>query len=489
LVFSDLIAHLANLSFNQGQFPTLFKSASVTPLLKKPGLDKSLPSNYRPISNLNNISKVLERLFLNRVQSYVVSSPNFNQFQSAYRPRHSTETSLLATLDSIFQSSDAGNSTLLVSLDLTAAFDSIDHSILLSRLKTSFGFDGLVFNWIKSYLTGRYQTVIIGNNSSAPTYLTSGVPQGSVLGPILFSIYTSPIAALASSFSVPQQQYADDTQLYISLSPSNFSGQIHRLEDCLTALHVWCCQNSLSLNPDKSDSTLFGTRQRSNSFSDVTTVSVAGSVVSLADHVKLLGVSLDNRLSMDKHVNEVSRACFYHLRALRHIRPAVTVEDANVIACSVVGARLDYANAVLYGVSQKNINRLQRIQNALARCVVDTKLHLSSNASLRHLHWLPVDYRIKFKIAKFAFLASTSATSSYLNSSVARYTPSRLLRSQDSCLLVVPRSNTVFGSRAFRVAAPTVFNSLPHDIRSCDNILTFCRRLKTLYFRNAFIEH
>ena len=192
---------------------------------------------------------------------------------------------------------------------------------------------------------------------------------------------------------------------------------------------------------------------------------------------------------MDKHVNEVSRACFHHLRALRHIRPAVTVEDANMIACSVVGARLDYANAVLYGVSKKNISRLQRIQNALARCVVDSKLHLNSNASLQHLHWLPVDYRIKFKIAKFAFLASTSATSSYLNSSVARYSPSRSLRSQDTCLLAVPRSNTVFGSRAFRVAAPTVFNSLPQDIRSCDNISTFCHRLKTFYFRNAFIEH
>ena len=270
--------------------------------------------------------------------------------------------------------------------------------------------------------------------------------------------------------------------------PSNFSAQIHRLENCLTALHAWCCHNSLSLNPDKSDSALFGTRQRSHSFSDVTTVNVAGSVVPLADHVKLLGVSLDNHLSMDKHVSEVSRACFYHLRALRHIRTAVTAEDANMIACSVVGARLDYANAVLYGVSKKNINRLQRIQNALARCVVDSK-HQSSNASLQRLHWLPVDYRIKFKIAKFAFLARASATSSYLNSSVARYSPSRSLRSQDTHLLAVPRSNTVFGSRAFRVAAPTVFNSLPQDIRSCDNISTFCRRLKTFYFRNAFVEH
>ena len=130
-----------------------------------------------------------------------------------------------------FSSSDSANSTLLVSLDLSAAFDSIDHVVLLSRLEISFGFEGLVYNWIEFYLTGRFQTVTIDNNSSASTHVASGVPQCSVLGPLLFSINTSPIASMASTFSVPQQQFADDSQLHISLSPSNFSSQINRLEE------------------------------------------------------------------------------------------------------------------------------------------------------------------------------------------------------------------------------------------------------------------
>jgi len=190
-------------------------------------------------------------------------------------------------------------------------------------------------------------------------------------------------------------------------------------------------------------------------------------------------------------VNEVSRTCFYNLRALRHIRPAFTVSNASMIACSVVGSRLDYANtnAVLYGRSPKNINRLQRIQNALARCVLDPKAHRSSNALLHQLHWLPIRYRIDFKLAKLAFLARSSSTSSYLNSSVARYLPSRTLLSQDTNLLAVSRTKTVFGSRGFRVAAPTVFNSVPQDIRSTDNISACCRLLKTFYFRNAFNQH
>ena len=134
----------------------------------------------------------------------------------------------------------------------------------------------------------------------------------------------------------------------------------------------------------------------------------------------------------------------------------------------------------------KNIQRLQRIQNALARGVV---VHWSSNALLQQLHWLPIYQRIDFKFAKLAFLAHSSATSLYLNSSVARYLTSRTLRSQDTCQLAVPRTKKVFGSRAFRVAAPTVFNSLPQEIRSTDNISTFCRLLRTFYFRNAFDQH
>ena len=186
-VFSRLICRLTNLSFTQGCFPSSFKLASITPLLKKPNLDKSLPANYRPTSNLNTISKILERLFLARFQPFISSSPNFNQFQSAYRRHHSTETAILSTLDNIFHSIDNGKSTLLVSLDLSAAFDTIDHCILIKRLETSFGVSATVLSWLSSYLTDRQQSVSVGGHSSPFLVCDSGVPQGSVLGPILFN--------------------------------------------------------------------------------------------------------------------------------------------------------------------------------------------------------------------------------------------------------------------------------------------------------------
>ena len=134
-VFSELISRLANLSFTEGCFPAMFKQAFVTPLLKKPGLDQSDPSNYRPISNLNNISKLLECLFLFPFQLHVSNLPNFNPLQSAYCCFHSTETSLLNTLDQVYTAADSSQPTILVSLDLSAAFDTIDHHILLTRLQ------------------------------------------------------------------------------------------------------------------------------------------------------------------------------------------------------------------------------------------------------------------------------------------------------------------------------------------------------------------
>ena len=169
-------------------------------------LDKHAPSSYRPISNLDFISKILERLFLARIQSHITSSPSFNQYQSAYRRHHSTKTSILHTLDNILHSPDSGKSTIVISLDLSAAFDTIDHQILLSRLNTSFRISDTTLSWLQSYLTNRTSSVRIGRHCSSSVTCTTGVPQGSVLGPLLFTAYVSPIAGITHLYSIDQQQ-------------------------------------------------------------------------------------------------------------------------------------------------------------------------------------------------------------------------------------------------------------------------------------------
>ena len=193
-----------------------------------------------PISNLNNISKLLERQFLSRFQSHVCVSDRFSSVQSAYRCHYSPETALLQTMDSVFRSFNQGQPSLLVSLDMSAAFDTTDHSTLLNRLSVGFGVPGSVFTWFKCYLTGRYQCVRVGQASSSHTLCHTGVPQGSVLGPILFSCYISPISFIANTFGVDIQQYryADDTQLYVSLTLTDMHARQPLLSDCLSALQL-----------------------------------------------------------------------------------------------------------------------------------------------------------------------------------------------------------------------------------------------------------
>ena len=191
---------------------------------------------------------------------HINSSSNFNSFQSAYRPHHFTETALTFTLDNVFHAADTGSATLLVVLDLSAAFDSINHNILISRLSSCFGLSSLALDWISSYLHNRPQSVKIGNACSPLPDITSGVPQGSVLGPILFALYTSPISAIADVHGVLQQQYADDTQLCISVSAKTIAPNTRRLEACVSdLLHAWFSHNWLALNPSKSEALLLGT--------------------------------------------------------------------------------------------------------------------------------------------------------------------------------------------------------------------------------------
>jgi len=176
----------------------------VLPLLKKAGLDRSQPANYRPISNLRTVSKVLERLVLARLRPHLLSSPNFSQFQSAYRKEHSTETAVLEVLDGVFTVADDKQVTVLIGLDLSAAFDTVDHRLLLDRLRLAFGVTEIPLRWLQSYLKGRTQFIKMGQHKSHSTEVDVGVLQGSVLGPLLFAfaVYCSPIADVIAHHGV-----------------------------------------------------------------------------------------------------------------------------------------------------------------------------------------------------------------------------------------------------------------------------------------------
>ena len=191
LEFTDVLLpvfqKIVNLSLTSGTLPIAFKKAVVKPLIKKPNLDPEVLGNYRPVSNLPYLSKIFERAVANQLQAHLDTNGLHVKFQSAYRRGHSTETALLRILNDLLVMIDGGNNAVLVLLDLSAAFDTLDHTLLLQRLHAEIGLDGSALDWFSSYLSWRSHQVLVGHALSAETPLC-GVPQGLVLGPLLFSL-------------------------------------------------------------------------------------------------------------------------------------------------------------------------------------------------------------------------------------------------------------------------------------------------------------
>ena len=486
-VFAPAIVRLANLSMQAGKFPSCFKKAQVLPLLKKPGLDSSSPANYRPISNLSTVSKVLERLVLARLRPHLLSSSNFSQFQSAYRKGHSTETALLDVLDNVYMAANDKQVTVLIGLDLSAAFDTVDHATLLDRLQTEFGVTETPLAWLRSYLEDRTQFVKLGQHQSSAVALEVGVPQGSVLGPLLFAVYCSPVGDVINDHGVRYHQYADDTQLHLAMSADNTAAGLSLLATCTTDVRQWYMQNGLQLNPDKSEAMIVGTSNQLRGAVDTSapSVSVAGVDLPVADEMKVLGVVLDRRLTFAKHASMVARSCNYHVQAIRHIRHLLTTDVAQTLACSLILSRIDYCNAVLHGAPTGTIQKLQRAQNNAARIVKQAARRCHAKPLLHELHWLPVQQRITYKVAVLTYKVRSTLTPAYLHQRLAERVCGRVLRSSAIPLLHQPFARTDFARRAYQITAPSVWNSLPASVLDSSSLAMFKSRLKTFLFKQT----
>ena len=216
------LVDLFNSSLASGILPQCFKSTLVTPIPKKRCLDHNDLNNYRPVSNSCFIAKILEKLVLSQVSSYFNSHNLYNTCQSAYPLGHSTETALLKVVDDLFLPLNKDNIYALALLDFSSTFDTIDHPILVHRLHTDFGFTDTVLQWSSSYLTDRTHCVSLSNHCSAFATVYSGVPQGSVLDPILFTMYIKPLSAIIDSHSITHHSFADDLQLQMSAPPDYY---------------------------------------------------------------------------------------------------------------------------------------------------------------------------------------------------------------------------------------------------------------------------
>ncbi len=245
----DPLLAIINSSLSLGYVPKTFKLAVIKPFIKKPQLNPKDLVNYRPISNIPFLSNILEKVASSQLYSFLEKNYICEDFQSGFRPSHSTETALIRVTNDLLLSSDRGCLSLLV-LDLRAAFNTIDHNILLNRLENFFGISGSALEWFKSYLFDRHQFVAVNEELSYRSQVQYGVPQGSVLGPLLFTLYMLPLGNIIRKHGVSFHCYADDTQLYISSRPGE-THQIEKLMKCIVDIKNWMMNNFLLLNSEK----------------------------------------------------------------------------------------------------------------------------------------------------------------------------------------------------------------------------------------------
>ncbi|KAI2648116.1 RNA-directed DNA polymerase from mobile element jockey [Labeo rohita] len=483
-VAEEPLLNIINSSLSLGHVPKPFKLAVIKPLIKKPQLDPSELANYRPISNLPFMSKILEKVISAQLCSFLQKKYIYEEFQSGFRPHHSTETALVKITNDLLLASDQGCISLLVLLDLSAAFDTIDHDILIDRLQNYAGIQGQALKWFRSYLSDRYHFVYLNGESSQLSPVKYGVPQGSVLGPLLFSIYMLPLGNIIRKHGISFHCYADDTQLYISTRPDETS-ELSKLTECVKNVKDWMTNNFLLLNSDKTEILLIGPKNNTQNLLTYN-LQLDGCTVT-STTVKSLGVILDSNLSFENHISHVTKTAFFHLRNIAKLRNMLPVSDAEKLVHAFMTSRLDYCNALLGGCPASSINKLQIVQNAAARVLTRSRKYDHITPILKSLHWLPIRFRISYKIALLTYKALNGLAPAYLTSLLPRYNPSRSLRSQNSGLLVVPRiAKSTKGGRAFSHLAPKLWNSLPDNVRGSDTLSLFKSRLKTHLFSQAF---
>ena len=316
--------------------------------------------NFRPVSTLPYLSKLIEKVIAIRLVEHITQNTIMEKIQSAYKAHHSTETALLRVYNDVMFNIDRGNGTLLVLLDLSAEFDTIDHQILFHILEHSLGITDSALALMKSYLDGRQQCVRIEGVISEFAKLACGVPQGSVLGPLKLCIYMLPIGSIMRHHDIDFHIYADDTQLYVSFDLSIPNVALDRMNVCIFDLRIWMIRNKLKINDSKTEFLIITSSFLKQSFDDLNIMVGDGNIVS-SNSARNLGVIFDKCMKLDYHISSVCKSTYFHLRNIGGIRNILSNDACAQLIHSLVTVRLYYCNSILYGLPDNSLYRLQKI--------------------------------------------------------------------------------------------------------------------------------
>ena len=408
------------------------------------------------------MSKILERAVHDQLYKYLTSHNILSQCQSGFRSKHSTNTALLDVTDYILLNANDGKVTASIFLDLKKAFDTVNHDLLLKKLN-SYGIKGTTLAWFKSYLSDRTQAVNINSTLSDFKNIEIGVPQGSILGPLLFIIFVNSLPDSIHN-DCKCVMYADDTTLLLNSSdPTTLQND---LNSNLDKIADWFKANKLTLNIKKTKLMLFGTKKSLCKFKDVS-LKYDGITIERVEKFKYLGVSFDPQLSWNEHVNYLSSIISKRIGVICRIKQYLPNKIINMLAQALIFPHFDYCSSVWSNFSMQHSNELQILQNRLARVLLSADIRTSVDKMLKDLDWVRLAYRWEHHLLIQAFKCLKELAPTYM-SSVFTFTHSvhsKCTRSQSHYTLVIPNWKTNFGKKTFHYRATKLWNKLPPNIR------------------------
>ena len=470
-----------NLSLKTGVFPDLWKEAKIIPLHK--GGDLST-NNFRPIAILPVVSKIIEKAVHKHLYGYLSENLLINENQSGFRPFHSTETCLINMVNDWTSSMNSGEMIGVAFIDLRKAFDTVSHDILLSKLD-NLGVSSSALRWFKSYLTGRTQKVYFKDALSSSRPVLTGVPQGSILGPLFFIIFINSLSEVVCHGRV--SMYADDTTLSVSgKDPKEISS---KLTADLASIMNWLTVNKLFLNTDKTNVMLIGTAGKlSNVNEDDFTVSVNGKHLERVTKAKCLGVIIDDQLKWHEQFNNIVQKVFCKIGLLRRLKPFIDIDTLNVIFKSFVQPIFDYCNISWYGRFKDDSDRLDVLHKRCARVILSVNNLTSSDFMFRILGWERLQTRNDYFKALMVYKSLNDLAPHYLANMFNYISTTHDVNTRQAAagqLTLPPVSNghdlDSFKS-SFSYSGVKLWNKTDIDIRNSLNVQSFKRNYKRTFF-------
>ena len=462
---ANSITKLINFSLSSGEFPNQWKSSKIIPIHKSG--DKNSPSNFRPISILSCVSKILERVVQKQVLEFLHDNNSLSSVQSGFRPRHSTTTTLLKVTDDWLQSIDKKQYTGVVFVDLKKAFDTVNCDVLIKKL-INLGISDTPCQWFKSYMSNRVCRTLLNSQLSCESVIRCGVPQGSILGPLLFIIYINDLVKCIKTCKV--QLYADDTVLYCS-NTSIKSIEL-ALNSDLVNLYNWMCQNKLSVNCNKTVCMLLGSKHMLSKEHTLNLI-LNNLPIEQVNQYKYLGLLVDERISWNLQIEKMLKRIGQIISFLARLKRCLNESVLKLIYNSMILPYFDYADVIYNSATKDLTDRLQKLQNRAGRIILNLKLEDRVSIVQIHdtLNWQPLDIRRKYHSLALMFKIMNNLAPEYLQNEiqfVSHSYPSRF-----GLQIKLPKPRTECLKRSFNYRIAKAYNSLPPDIKSSPSINIF----------------